>query len=147
MDEIRTEATAALEGLALPVASKADKSFLRGAIELKERRVPMPEWERTIVVREMTAAEMREYQLSNIRFDKAGNPRGMLKDDVDLRLVARTCVDERGVRVFGEDDFALLRKQPAAVIARLVRAAKDLSGLNTGDEDDADAIAEQEKNG
>jgi hypothetical protein len=132
-------------GLALPVASKADKSFLRTDVELAEERVAMPEWGRTIIVREMTAAENRAYQLSNVRFDKGGNPKGMKQEDVDLRLLERTCVDDQGVRVFTEDDFGLLRKQPAGRILRLVRVAKRLSGLN--DDEDAEAHAESEKNG
>jgi len=142
MDGERTEV--AIEGLALPIASKADKSFLRGVVELRERRVAVPEWGRTVVVREMTAQENRDYQVSNVRFDKGGNPKGLNKDDIELRLLLRTCVDESGTRLFTEDDFGLLRKQPASVVSRLVRVAKELSGLNIEDSDEG---AEAEKNG
>lgn len=136
-----------IEGLALPVASKADKSFLRTPVELKQDRVPMPEWGRTVIVREMTAAENRDYQMSNIKFDKGGNPRGMQKEDLDLRLLLRTCVDEQGVRVFSEDDFGLLRKQPASLINRLVRPAKRLSALvDENDDLEPEERIEVEKN-
>jgi hypothetical protein len=131
-------------GLALPLASKGDKAFLRGTIELAEERVPIPEWGRTMIVREMTAAENRDYQLSNVKFDKGGNPKGMNKQDVDLRLLQRTCVDEQGNRVFSEDDFPLLRKQPAKIVLKLVRVAKTLSGLN--DDEEVDERIENEKN-
>jgi hypothetical protein len=131
-------------GLALPVASKGDKAFLRAAVTLRVEHVAMPEWGRTVVVREMTAEENREYQISNLKWDARGNPVGFKRQDLDLRLILRTCVDDHAVRLFGEDDLPLLRKQPAAVIMRLLRVAKRLSGLN--DDEDAATHAEQEKN-
>jgi hypothetical protein len=125
----------------LPVASKSDKSFLRAQVSLGEERVPVPEWQRVVLVREMTAEENREYQLSNLKFDARGNAVGMKKQDGELRLLQRTCWDDQGNRLFSEDDFGLLRKQKAAIINRLTRVAKRLSGL--GDDDEA---VEKEKN-
>lgn len=144
MTDISTDATAADDAIGLPVASKGDKAFLRAPITLREETVGVPEWGRSIIVREMTAEENREWQLSNVKWDRGGNPAGMKKQDVDLRLLLRTCIDDHGVRLFTEDDFPLLRKQPAGVVSRLVRVAKRLSGLS--DDEDARARDDAEKN-
>lgn len=144
MNEQQPPDTAIADGLALPIASKGDKGFLRSVVELKQRAVPMPEWGVTVIVREMTAQENREYQTSNVRFDKGGFAKGFNKEDVELRLLLRTCMDDHNVRLFTEDDFPLLRRQPASVIARLTRIAKELSGLD--DDGDADEREERAKN-
>ncbi len=140
MDGIDAGVTAT--GVAMPVASKDDKSFLHGGVTLRTATVAVPEWGRTIILRELTAAENVEYQKSNIRFDGRGNPMGLQKGGADVRLLLRAVVDEAGRPVFTSEDVPLLQKQPAAIISRLFRKAGELSGFNR---DEMDAV-EREKN-
>lgn len=89
-----------------------------------------------VCVRGLTCKELDRFQA--VKFDAKGrivqqpNPRG--------RLLALCLCDERGKRLFGDDDEGFLGDLPAASVATAYDKARALSGISD------DGVEEQEKN-
>jgi len=101
------------------------KDEILKAEDLKRELVPVPEWGKgAVYVRTMTGEERDAYDQSNVGEN----------ENVDLvnfraKLLARTIVDEKGERIFTDDDINQLGKKSSLALNRLFEVAQRLNGL------------------
>ena len=108
------------------------KHLTRADILGKEDRVfqdvQVPEWEGMVRVQSLTGLENDEFEKSFLQ----ENSKGEMKVDrkyIREKLLAWTCVDKDGKRLFSEGDIALLAEKNAAPLRRLQIVAQKLSGI------------------
>lgn len=87
--------------------------------------VAVPEWGGTVHVRVMTGAERSAFEAAVVRD----------KDDAIPRLVALTCCDESGARIFGDEDLDAIGGKSSRVLVRLYDAAIACNKLRDSDVD------------
>jgi len=111
------------------------KMEILSAQDLKQETVPVPEWspDGVVIVREATALERDAYEESLLRptLNKRGE-RAELKTDFrnsKARLVVKCIIDERGDRIFQDEDAEALGRKSAAVIDRIFQVVRRLSGM------------------
>jgi len=103
-----------------------DKSAILSHVNLKTEDVDVPEWGGTVRVRELTGAERDRLEASVA---------GENKDFTNMRarMVAATCVDAGGKRLFSDADVVKLGKLSAIALDRVFWTAMRLSGMSSDD--------------
>lgn len=111
-----------------------DRSAILGAQDLKTEDVAVPEWNGTVRVRCLTAAERDAYEASFITF-KGGKAQQNLDAmaQIRARMVSLTAVNEAGERLFTEADVAALAAKSAAAVNRVFEAAQRLNRVTDED--------------
>ena len=104
------------------------RDAILNATALPTEAVDVPEWGVTVHVRTLTAAERDAYQASLVKVKKDGSVE-RAPDNASGRLAALAISDERGNRLFTDDDAADLGRKSAKALARVTEAAARLSGL------------------
>jgi hypothetical protein len=100
------------------------KSAILGAHDLKHEDIEVPQWGGSVRVRVMTGFERDEFRAS-IATDGETLPVGKFS----AALLAATCIDEAGNRLFTMDDVEALQAKSAASIDAPAAAAMRLNGL------------------
>ena len=114
------------------------KAELMAEGELKTEIVPMGDGKHAIVS-ELSALDLSDlWKMSEIKTDKKGEIKSDKKGEVDMKkfnplLLAFCIVDEKGKRIFDNEDADLLGGMCAGFNTKLMPAAKRLNGL-MGDE-------------
>lgn len=106
------------------------RDAILNVVDLPTERVDVPEWGGTVLVRGLDGTARDHLELS-------------LRDgltNIRARLVALTVVDERGERLFNDNDVTVLGRKSAAALNRVVEVAQRLSAITDGD------VKELEKN-
>lgn len=117
------------------------KDAIEKAPDLQSEPVEVPEWNGTVLVRGLTAADKDKLmQAASIdappgKRDADGNP---IEKEVDisvyrLQVVARSLVDQSGTRLFGDDEIHLLGAKDSEAVERIFRVAQRLSKLRRED--------------
>ena len=106
-----------------------------GASDLRIEAVAVPEWGGLVYVRSLSGKGRDAFEGSRIRI-KDNNKVEMVHDNTRARLLALTVCDERGTRVFSEEDIAALGEKDAAAVDRVFQVAQRLSALRPEDLDD-----------
>jgi len=89
-------------------------------VDLRTETVEVPEWGGEIRIRELTARRRSE-------FEKLAEQHG---DDYAVAwLVAESCVDEAGQRIFSQEDIEALREKSAAALLRIFHQAAQINNL------------------
>jgi hypothetical protein len=107
-----------------------DKILAAADIETQEMEIP--EWGGTIVVREMTMAEVDEFGLSSAQADGRLDTRKMR--GIRARVVSWCVVDEEGKPLFRKSDVDELLKKSNRVVDRIFDAILALSGMSPDEE-------------
>jgi hypothetical protein len=99
--------------------------------DITQESVEVPEWGGAVTVRGLTGDERDDFEATCLK------GRGK-KTEVNLRnyrakLVARSCIQADGSRLFTDDDAQALGKKSAAAINRVVEVASRLSGITDED--------------
>jgi hypothetical protein len=112
---------------------------------LKQETVAVPEWDCSVVVQELTAAERDDFEASALR----GRGKKMEVNTVNLRakLVARSVRAPDGTRLFNDGDVEALGQLAAAALDRVFTVAMRLSGLNPEDLEDLAGNSESGRSG
>jgi hypothetical protein len=107
------------------------RAKILAAKDIKTERVDMPEWDLSVLVRGLKGIERDAFEESCY----IGRGKDRQENFVNLRanLVARSIVDEDGVRVFSDDDIVALGEKSAAALDRIFAVAQRLSGLGQKD--------------
>ncbi len=100
--------------------------------------VQIPEWGDSVFVKGMSGVERDAFEMSSRR-----------KGETDLRnyrarFLVRTPVTESGVRMFRDEDAALLGKSPSKVIQRMFDVASRLSGMDDDEAEEAEGNSGEE---
>lgn len=93
--------------------------------------VPCPEWGGDILIRGLTGAEWSRFQNSVVYYKGEKIKRN--SDFLDARLIVLVAVDDKGQRVFAEEDASWLAKRSSKVLKRLAEVASSLSGISKDD--------------
>jgi hypothetical protein len=101
------------------------------ADDLKTKTVPVPEWGGEIILRSLTGMERDEFETSLFVDGKFANK------NLRARLLVRCIVDEKGQRIFSNEDSGDLGQRNGAVLDRLYDIANELSGIGKKALDDA----------
>lgn len=107
----------------------------------KIEAVVVPEWGGgTVHVKSLTGRERDELEASiYVAQGGTNNDRRRNLRNFRARLVAMAAVDPNGVRLFSDDDVAILGERNAAAIDRLFTVAQRLGGFTTADVDELSA--------
>lgn len=108
-----------------------------GSDDRKTQDVAVPEWGGDVRVKALSGAERDAYELSLVIV--TGNTATTKLDNVRAKLVAYSCVDEEGNRLFSEEDIVALGEKSAAALQRVFDVARKLSGLT---DEDVEELAE-----
>lgn len=103
------------------------RESILGAVDLRTVDVDVPEWGGTVRVSMMTGTERDAFESETVV--RKGKRVEVNMVNMRARLVARTVVDEAGVRVFEDGDVLALAAKSAAALNRVFEAARILNGL------------------
>jgi hypothetical protein len=94
--------------------------------------VAVPEWGGYVRVKGMSGEQRDAWERSIIKRNKDGSTE---TDYVDFhaKLVARVCVDDKGARMFTNDDVKALSRKSSVALQRVFDAGMRLSGLSKDD--------------
>lgn len=104
-----------------------------GHKKLKQEVVDVPEWEGSVVVRELTAneADAFESMFAGVRPSRNGNePETPQVRQFRAKLVAMSVIDEAGNRLFSDGDVVALGEMSRAALDRVSTVAMRLSGYS-----------------
>jgi hypothetical protein len=106
------------------------KEQILSADDIKTETVLVPEWGGDVIVRGLSGVERDAYEMAVYRPDGklTNNPR-----NIRSQLVARSCVDENGKRLFTSLDAEQLGKKSGAALDRVFEVAAKLSGIRKED--------------
>ena len=96
--------------------------------ELKKKSVAVDEWGGDIFVSEMSGTMRDAWEQTLREKDASGNllsPRA--------KLVAFTVVDEKGERIFTDEDIPSIGRLSSASLEKVCAVAMELNGLGVGD--------------
>ncbi len=130
----------------MPYLTRADRERILSLKAERTEDVPVPEWgDGTVVrVRAFTAAERNQWA-RNLQ-GAEGEERNLRAMELyPIRIAAMCAVDERGERIFSDEDAEALGEHDLEIVTRLADAAMRLSGL-TGEQAEREAQAAAEKN-
>lgn len=99
-----------------------------GADDLKREKVEVPEWGMTLYVREMTGSERDQYEVGLI--EKKDLPMSQRLENMRARLVVLCVVDDKGNRVFSDEDIEAVGGKNAQALTRLTDAAQVINKLS-----------------
>jgi len=106
------------------------RDTILAASDLPGEAVHVPEWNVTLTVRSMTAAERDAYEQRMADARKAG---GGAIANIRAALVVMCALDAAGGRVFGDDDIEALGAKSARAVDRVFEAAARLNRLRDQD--------------
>lgn len=100
------------------------------ADDLTTEIVEVPEWGGAVKVKALRGDERERYEASN---GYVKGDRWVPKGNAAARLVSISVVDDKGQRVFSDDDVVKLGRKSAAGLRRVVQVAQRLAGLTDAD--------------
>lgn len=110
------------------------------ADDIKRQLVNLPEWGGDVYVKGMTGAERDKFEGSLIIM--RGKDKEMNMTNIRAKLASMTICDDKGKRLFNENDVQALSQKSAAALQRVFAVAQKLSGIS---DDDVEELAEELK--
>ncbi|MFC8494708.1 hypothetical protein ACFUJU_28730 [Streptomyces sp. NPDC057235] len=117
------------------------------ADDVQEEVVPVPEWGGEVLIRGMNGTARNAYQSSLVQLGPNGKPQGVNLSNQLAKLLARCIVDEGGQPLFDVGDVKELGAKNGAVLERLGKVARRLSGLQDRAVEDAEGNSEAAPSG
>jgi hypothetical protein len=102
------------------------------ASDIRTEDVEVPEWGGSVRVRALTGVERDAYETTIVNIRSDGSKVMNLRN-LRARLVAVSCVDEDGNRLFTDADAMELGNRSASALERVFDVAQKLSGLSASD--------------
>lgn len=97
------------------------------AKDIHTRFVDVPEWGGSVIVKVMSGADRNAFDQSIVKIIDGKRVPDL--NNVRLKLVALTVIDEAGNVLFGQDELAELGKKNSAALERLFDVAQELNGM------------------
>ena len=116
------------------------KQAVLQAQDVVKEQIEVPEWGGSVLVRSITAAERGQIEAAAARFKENKGKDDSFARNFTVKFAAMSMCDEKGERLFKDEDLAALAQKNSAVIARIAEAAQRLSGFTSAD------VEELEKN-
>ena len=109
--------------------------------------VPVPEWGGEVRIVGMSGTARNAYQQELVVIGGDGKPKSVNLDDQLAKLLAKCIVGEDGKRLYNDREVRALGAKNGAVLERLAKVAKRLSGLGDGAVEDAAGNSEAAPSG
>jgi hypothetical protein len=111
------------------------KEEILGFNDLETVDVFVNEWEANVRIRTLSAQERDSFEKSLF---KGGDPRNrqVTMDNFRAKFISLILVDEKGDRLFSEDDVAALGLKSASAIDHIFAEGQKLSGITKQDVED-----------
>lgn len=106
------------------------REAILGTVQLRHEDVPVPEWGGKVRVAEMSGAARDAWEQSLVPTTRGAAPN---ITNIRARLVAACVVDEKGRRLFTEEDAAALGEKSSVALDRVSKVAQRLNGLGADD--------------
>lgn len=107
-----------------------------GASDAVTEIVDVPEWGGKVIVKALSGIERDKLEASMIQ--GRGSNKDVNLTNLRAKLVALSVIDEKGARVFRDEDSRPLGNRNAAVLDRIYSVAQRLSGIT---KEDAEELA------
>ena len=108
----------------MPTAAELRTQILASE-DLRREQVDVPEWGLAVFVRHMTARERDTFEQQQMALSKDG----LDSTNVRARLVALTCVDQDGTRIFADSDADELGNKSSAALVRIATVALRVNAI------------------
>lgn len=118
-----------IEGLILMALLTRDQIL---AVKLKTKQVYVPALEAEVILRELTGAQRDAYE-AGIVGSKTGKDAELNLQNARARLVVMCLVDEKGARLFKDNEATLLGQLGAAALDFMYDECRSLSGISEKD--------------
>jgi hypothetical protein len=106
------------------------EKILAAKIEVPSEKVDCPELGGYFIVRGMTGKEQSAF-LKTLRKKVEGKV-VVDEDNFNARLIVACLVDDKGNRLFTDDEFNIVQSWPGAAFQKLAAAAQTLNGYSSG---------------
>lgn len=113
------------------------KDQILEATDIAYQTVSVPEWGGEVRVASMSGTDRDAFESSLVIVGADGAVSRNL-DNMRVKLLVMTLVDESGNRMFSTDDLAMLGRKSAAAIERVYAVATKLNGIGAQAEADAE---------
>jgi len=111
-----------------------DRASILKADDLKRQVVHVPQWGGDVTVRGLTGVERDAWEAWCIaKHEEWG---GNVGPNIRASLLVRTIVDDKGERLFTDEDVMALGDKSGAVLAELHAVASRLSGITASDQEE-----------
>lgn len=119
-----------------------DRKSILDARDAKLEKVEVPEWGGSVFVRVLSGTERDAFEASNVRISGKGKDRRIdpVLGNYRARLAVLAVCDEKGERIFSDEDAGAVGKKNAAALDRIVEAAHRINGMGE------DSVEVAEKN-
>ena len=107
------------------------KDEILRAHDIKVQKLVIPEWEGEIYVKGLTGAERDAFEASVI--EMKGDKTTVKMENIRAKLAAMCICDEKGERLFNDEEVLMLARKSASALQRIFDVAQRLSGLVAGD--------------
>jgi hypothetical protein len=97
------------------------------AQDIQTHKVEVPEWGVTVYVKVLKGRELDAFQASLL---VQGNARAVNIENMRAKFLVRCLVDEKGGRIFTDDEAKDLAEKSGGVLQRLFQLAQKLNGLD-----------------
>jgi len=111
------------------------------AKDIKIELVPTPGWGGEVYVKGLNGAERDKFEGSLIIM--RGKDKQMNMANIRAKLASMSICDEKGKRLFNENDVQALSQKSASELQRVFAVAQRLSGIS---DEDVEELAEELKN-
>ncbi|MFE9737343.1 hypothetical protein [Streptomyces sp. NPDC006477] len=123
------------------------RAQINAADDVQDEIVPVPEWGGEVRIVGMSGTARNAYQTSLVQLGPNGKPQGVNLSNQLAKLLARCIVDEDGQPLYDVGDVKELGAKNGAVLERLAKVARRLSGLQEGAVEDAAGNSEPAPSG
>jgi hypothetical protein len=117
--------------------ARLNRDQILEADDLKTEEIEVPEWNGSVVVRELRGRERDAFEEGSL--DKQRN---LKMTNMRARLVALSVVDEDGKRMFTAKEAELLGDKSATALNKLFEVSCRLSGITDSDVDELEKNSE-----
>lgn len=107
------------------------KEQILTAEDLVTQEVEVKEWGGSVTVKGMTGTERDSFEQSIV--DTKGKSTTTNLANIRARLCAMTMVDEKGVRIFADNEIVKLGKKSAKALDKVFAVAQELNGMSPKD--------------
>ncbi len=110
------------------------KEQILASDDLKYEEMEVPEWGGTVRIRTMTGTERDEFEASV--FETKGKDSKVNLQNFRSKLIAKTLVDDKGIRIFADGDIEVLGKKSSKALDRVFTVAQRLNGIGQKEVED-----------
>ena len=119
-----------------------DRNSILQMDDLPKEQLSVPEWGGDLWVRTLTGTERDAFEQSMVQ--KKNKPN---LNNVRARFAVLTICDEKGERLFTDNDAEALGKKSAAALDRVFEVAQRLNGFSDSDSEELSSVKNQTARG